>query len=97
MQRLRHLRAPGGVDPHPIAVERDFDAAFGAELRIGAPADIGELAGGVAQPRGGGRVAVEQRREPAVEQVAMFGKAARPMPFLARRDGQRILRAGGGV
>ena len=33
----------------------------------------------------------EQRRDPAVEQVAVRGKASLPPSFLARRDEQRIV------
>ena len=65
------------VDRHPIAVQRHVDAALGAEIGMGGPGDVGEQAGGEAQPRAA-RVVVEGGRDPAVEQVAMLGEAAEP-------------------
>jgi hypothetical protein len=97
MDRLCHLRPAGGVDAHPIASVAPPPRPAPRENRDGTPGDIRELAGGIAQSRGGGIVAVEQRRKPTVEQVAMFGKARRPPTLVARGDCEWVLRAGGRI
>jgi hypothetical protein len=67
----------GGVDRDPIAVQRHVDAALGPETRVGGPGDVGEQAGGEAEPRHL-RAVVEGGRDPGVEHVAMLLEAAEP-------------------
>ena len=71
-------------------MQRGLEAALGAKFRMRAPADVGQQAGRVTQSRVGGALLLEQRRDPAVEQVAMFGEATDAAPLFAGCADQRI-------
>ena len=88
-QRLGHDHAAGRIDRDPIAVKRHFDAAVGAEARVGLPGDVGEQAGGAGAAAAFRRV-VEQRRDPCVEQVAVLAEAMLAAAGIARLLDQRV-------
>ena len=90
-KRLSQHRPFRRVDADPIAVQRDFHAALGPKIGIGAPADIGEQAGGPANAARRGIVIGEQRGDPAVDSVPMAAKARLRLPFRLGRDQQGIM------
>ena len=65
--------------------------AFGAEIGVGAPADIGEQAGGAADAAQIGAVVQKERRDPAFDPVAMATEARLRLPFRFGRDQQGII------
>ncbi len=71
-----------------MAVQRHLQPTLGAEIGIGVPAHIGQQTGRLADSLM--RLVREQRRDPVVEQVAMFGEATEQPPLLASRDDQRV-------
>ena len=73
-------------------MQRRIDTAFGAEIRVGTPGDVGQQAGGEPQTAIGGRlcIAAEQPVHPGEQHVAMFGKASLPHTFAARGRDERI-------
>ncbi len=90
VQSLREHRPLLGSDAHPIAVECDFEAALGAELRISAPPHVGEQAGRMANALPFVRVGREERRDPAIDMLAMTRETPLRVAFRPRRDEQRI-------
>src|SRR5512134_3654810 len=73
------------------AADRKMDDAgeylLGAVVRMLAPADIAQRAGGQAQPQPPGIVALEQRRDPIVQQLTGIAEAAVELgQFLAGGD-----------
>ena len=72
VKRLGEQRPACRIDGYPIAVESDLHPALGPELGVGAPADIGQQAGRMAQPLQLRGFPGKQRRNPLVEQVAML-------------------------
>ena len=83
------ITRPARIDRDPIAVQRHLDPAVGAEAGVRLPRDVGQQAGGEAQPAHRRRV-VEQRRDPIVEQVAVLAEAVLAAAGLARCLDQRV-------
>jgi hypothetical protein len=84
------ITRPGASTADPIAVQRHLDAALGAEIGVGLPGDVGEQAGGEAQPAHRG----SSSNSGAIQRRAgrHAGRSDARPAGLARRLDQRIER-----
>lgn len=89
-KRLSNHRPAPRVDPKPIPVKRHFKPPLGPKIGIRRPTYVTQQASSQPQPSVGWRVLREEGRNPAIEQIAMFGKTSMQIAFPTRSFQQGI-------